>query len=530
MLNYDLNTFNNRTNNGNLNTYNPSYNNDTRAVLYIFTPRHIPDYIVRGFRYEFNSEFLNKADSLINNQFSKFSPGSGLRNVLLENTREFHRAVSPDAYGNIFEGRYFGDFYTFLLIIDNAPFEGRYNPTPLNNRILYGGYFVQEPIANPTGTRLIFNESCAMIFTHMTHLNMKYIHTSNGSILSAKPMYDLDIINPYESQQVSPDRLYLSRPEDIVSNVVLNGDTSVQYVTPGSSCIASNPNTIKVNTQIHNPKEQLNNIVTGLINTKVEYESGALNSISNVPGIMIDDDFTWNNSLQKNMAGDKIPDRMVGLDINSGQLFLGDVIKKYPILNHTTNIIEVPWDLNDSPMLADAANPVNIFSSLLMSSVPSVLSNFGISDAVFRYDSTDFNTNVITFNNSPVYELFLLETFTPEESQNSIRLRWEGALRYLEQCIFPIIIDQVGNFSAMIKYSSAKECAVQLNLPEFSNTINTGVVMNNALFGGFQSPMLVNQNLHNDNTEEFGTLSALVQNNNSISSTTFARNRYQLFN
>jgi dTDP-4-amino-4,6-dideoxygalactose transaminase len=82
--------------------------------------------------------------------------------------------------------------------------------------------------------------------------------------------------------------------------------------------------------------------------------------------------------------------------------------------------------------------------------------------------------------------------------------------------IFPIIINQVGNFSAMVKYSSAKECAVQLNLPDFTSVINDGVVMNNALFGGFQSPMVINSGLHHSNVEEFSTLSSLIRNSSSI--------------
>lgn len=528
MLNYDLNSFTNRTSNGNFENYNPSYNSDTRAVLYIFTPRQIPDYIVRGYRYVFNGDFYNKADEIVNRQMGQFNSELGLRTRLLENSKELHQAITPDAFGNRFEGRHFGDFYTFLLIIDNASFEGRYNPTPLNNRLLYGGYFTSEPIANPTGSRLIFNENCAMVFTHTTHLNMKNIYTNTGTILAARPMYDLDVINPFESQQVSPERIYLSRPEDIVSNVLVSSDSSVQYVTPEHSCIAANPEIVKVNTQLHNPKEQLNNIISGLIKTKVDYESGQLNSVGNIRGVMLEDDLTWNQSLQKNMGG-AIPDRLVGLDLRT-QMFLGDLIRKYPVLNYTTNIINAPWDLSDSPMLADASNPINIFSSLLMSSIPSILANFGISDAIFRYDSTDFNATISSFNATPKCELFMLETFTPEESQQSIRLRWEGALKFLEENIFPIIINQVGNFSAMVKYSSAKECAVQLNLPDFTSTINDGVVMNNALFGGFQSPMLVNQGLHSDNTEEFSALSSLIQNSSSISSVISANRRYELFN
>ena len=515
MLNFDLNSFNNRIGNGNTNNnFNPNYDNNTKAVLYIFSPREIPDYIVRGYKYSFDGSFYERADDIVNKQLNSFNSDMAIRNQLLEDSRELHQAITPDAFGNLFEGKRFNQFYTFLLIIDNASFEGRYNPKALQNRLLYGGYFTDEPVTQSIGGGLTFNESCAMIFTHTTQLNMKNIYTGSGTVLSARPMYDLDVINPYESMQVSPERIYLSRPEDVVSNVVINADSAMQYVADENTCIASNPNIVKVNTQLHNPKEQLNYIVSGLVKTKLDYETGQMNSVGNLRGVMLDDDLTWNQSLSKNM-GSAIPDRMMGLDLRT-QMFLGDLIYKYPILKYTTNVINVPWNLNDSPMLADASNPINIFSSLLMSSVPAILANFGISDAIFRYDSTDFNNTITTFNNRPMCEVFMLETFTPEESQDSIRIRWDGALKYLEENIFPIIINQVGNFSTMIKYSSAKECAVQLNLPDFTSVINDGVVMNNALFGGFQSPMVINSGLHHSNVEEFSTLSSLIRNSSSI--------------
>ena len=99
----------------------------------------------------------------------------------------------------------------------------------------------------------------------------------------------------------------------------------------------------------------------------------------------------------------------------------------------------------------------------------------------------------------------------PDENTDVTRRRWEQALSYLESIIFPIITNKVGNFSAIIKYSSAKECAVQLNLPDMTSTINDGIIMNNALFGGHQTPMVISSNLKNHNLSEFEGLSQVIQ-------------------
>ena len=151
-----------------------------------------------------------------------------------------------------------------------------------------------------------------------------------------------------------------------------------------------------------------------------------------------------------------------------------------------------------------------------------VMSSFGISDAMFRYDSVD-QSSYSMYDNHPVYELWELETFVPEESDNDIKTRWELALKHLEDYIFPIIIEQVGNFSAMIKYSSTKECGVQLNLLDVTDEINDGIIMSNSLFGGFQSPLVASEELKNKNTQE---LSGVVQYVNASTTASRINNIY----
>ena len=78
--------------------------------------------------------------------------------------------------------------------------------------------------------------------------------------------------------------------------------------------------------------------------------------------------------------------------------------------------------------------------------------------------------------------------------------------------IFPIIIEQAGNFSAMIKYSASKECAVQLNLIDMYNIINDGVAINNSLYSGLQSPIVGSANVRDANARELHGIVDLVNN------------------
>ena len=508
---YDINEFNNRTNNNSFNM-NTNYDVNARAVLYIFSPRQVPDYSVRGYCYNFDGDFVTKAADFIQNGVDK---GLALNNPtgnasILSKDGIFSRAIAPETCGSMFSGHYFDNYYTFVLVIDNATFEGRYNPTPLSNRLLYCGYFTDEPIGGKGTSRLFFNEKVAMIFTHFTHINIKNTYTANGLVSVARPMYDMDIVSPMESLQVSPTREYLSRPYDYATNIKVDAGNGLSYVSDERTWLGNKVLNEQISTKETDPTTQLNSILSGLIEAKLAHEYGDINSFTNLPGVQIQDDFTWTNAIHEKIKPTTIPDKLIGIDINKN-MFLGDLLAKYPILHQTTQYIDIPWNLNDSPMENSAPTAINIWSSLLMSTIPSVMSNHGISDAIFRYDSTNFNSTIISAYSEPMYEVFALESFMPGESTEMIRRRWDQALRYLESVIFPIIINNVGNFSAIIKYSSAKECAVQLNLPDMTSTINNGIIMNNALFGGHQTPMVISSNLKNHNLGEFEGLSQVIQ-------------------
>ena len=482
------------------------YDENTRATLYIFSPRQVPDVVVRSFVYDFTPEFSDEINTLVENTTL---PTNGLTGFnyraafKMPNSRFANKAIAPDAYGSRFAGSVFDQLPTWFLVLDNVPFEGRYNPVGLQNRLLYAGVFLDDPVVERPGGRLVFNEGAQAIPTHMTHLNVKNIYSPSGSILKVSPMRDIDIIHPEMTIQSSPERKYLVRPDDLVDGLTFDTE-DIQYYTPERSCLENFSAPTEVSTLLNNPREQLSTIVSGLAESVK-----SRNTIDKLPigmDVRMDDDFQFYNAFKQNLPKDTQPDRFIGLRINEG-ILLGDLIKKYPMLKDNTQVFHLPWKLPDDPMDGSSPNAINIWSSLLMSTVPAVMSSFGISDAMFRYDSVD-QSSYSMYDNHPVYELWELETFVPEESDNDIKTRWELALKHLEDYIFPIIIEQVGNFSAMIKYSSTKECGVQLNLLDATDEINNGIIMSNSLFGGFQSPLVASEELKNKNTQE---LSGVVQ-------------------
>lgn len=465
-----------------------TYSSAKQGTMYLFKPRQVPDVVVRPYQYDFNSNFINELIDVVDMSTRQISNpiGGNLSAVMkMTGSTNANRAIAPAATGEWFNGRQYGDLWTCMIILDNVSFEGRHNPIDQYNRLLYFGFCLDEPVVNIFGN-LSFNDGCAIMFTHVTQLDIKDVYGRNGRIVTSIPMADTDIVHPMNVLQASPNRQYFIRPQDLVVDNVYDSE-GYEYTVPGVGYLQNQQYAERVSTALNNPKEQLSNIVSGFAKS-----INSANTQTNFPfgpnGVEISDSVSFASNIRSHMASDHMADRYLGLPVHE-PIQLGDILGKYPILRDKTRIFEFPWQLQEQPMDNSAPTPINIWSSLLMSAVPSVFANYGISDATFRYDSVN-QTAMSIVDRKPVYEVYELYTFMSEDSQVSIREKWNRALQYLEDNIFPIIIDQVGNFSVMVRYSSSKECAVQLNLIDMYNTINDGIVMTNALYGGLQSPVV----------------------------------------
>ena len=507
---FSIDDFNNRIG---ANNNQPSVANGwsvrPNAVLYIFSPRQTPNVTVRNFEYNFTTAFTDELADVVDKAARS---GNGIvghnytDDFRMSNSVEANRSIAPCASGEMVYGNVYDSLYTWLLILDNASFEGRHNPSGLSNRLLYTGFFLEEPCTPSQFGGYVLNEKAMMLPTHLTYLDIKSVYSGFGSIVQSRPRADIDIVNPMATLQTSPTRDYLIRPSDIINENFIDGEGDIYY-TPERNYVGNMNDSIKLSTTLNNPKEHIKSIVSGLAKT-----SASRMMVDNLPmsvgvnPVAIDDDFSWVNSLRQNMAGEVLPDRFVGLNVNQNIMFC-DLIAKYPVLRETTQFVKVPWSLPEAPADDSAPTPINVWSSLLMSSVPSVFSSFGISDASFRYCSVNLNSSAFnTFNNSPMIEIYSLGVFVPQESQDTMKQRFFGALAYLEKNIFPIITTQSGNFDAIIRYDSAKECAVLLNLLDVYDTPNNDITVRNNLFGGLHSPLVGSGELKLHNANEFGNL------------------------
>ena len=472
------------------------YDNNQRAFIYFFTPRKVPDVTVRPYDYRFDGVFIDDIQRVVSGCYNDHVAsigGNSFQNAYMPGIDSANRAVVPNAHGQFFSGSYFDHMWTFLLVIDNAPLKGRVRTSPLNNRLIYTGFCMEEPAINQFsmigGSSTILNPNCLLIPTHFTQMNIKHIITPSGGVFSPILEQDTDIVHPdfVLSSNPNRDRTYLLRPEDVVNTSGVTPD-GYSYSVPELASIENRASTVTLDTITKSPKQHLHQLVSGMTKYLLDREaSNLVSSDVNDYNVYSFDPGTDYQRIKDNMTT-RVSDRILGIRLDQ-PIALADVLSEFPILNQNAQIIDIPFNFSEDPMSDIAANPINIYSSLINSSISAIFPRYGISDVMFRYAS--FNPLAISqFDAQSACQVFDIQTFMPGESSEVIQLRWKNALNHLEQHIFPIILANVGNFDVMISYRSSGECFCQLQLVDMTDTINDGKIMTNGLFGGLQTPLI----------------------------------------
>lgn len=473
------------------------------AIIWFISPRQIPNITIRPYTYQFDGDFLKDLTSVVDNAQTQAlgSLGGNYRPLaFMKGYHSANKAILPSATGLGFHGNYYSDLWTFIFMLDNPPIQGREYRASFSGRIIYSGFCLEEPVS-VLFNEPAYNENCPLLITHLTRLDIRELVGPSGSGLRIQPMEDTDIVNPQVVLQSSPNRQYYLRPEDLVESSGLMNDGN-SWDIPARTYIGNSSSIGHINTAAKSPKNQLSQIVSALSKTVVEgAESRYMNpSVAEVPAYMLDNSSTY-ECFKKNLVT-RLPDRIVGINVND-QLFLSELFGKYPNLRRTAQVVRIPNLLPDSPMDDSAPNPINVMTSLLVSSIPAVMSMYGVSDVQFRYASHDPSRQAIFIgDDSSVCQVFDIMSFVPNESTDIIKIRWNSALSHLEENIFPMIVDSFGNFDVMIQYRSAGECVVQLQLPDMMSAINDGRVYNNGACGGLQSPLIGDENTRTSNITE----------------------------
>jgi hypothetical protein len=170
------------------------------------------------------------------------------------------------------------------------------------------------------------------------------------------------------------------------------------------------------------------------------------------------------------------------------------------------NVVDQPYDTMIE--LANPGSPTkrNVMTSVLSSSLPPLLAEFGLADVSFRYNSwvkSDSLDTLVGVNDKGLFQLFNISSLY-QITQDRLNNSWNLLQKYLRNTVFPIILANAGEFDLMVHCSIAGTSLINLNLKD--ELPESGLVETNNLLGGLNSPLIGAQSVAQTNACELANV------------------------
>lgn len=453
-----------------------------KATLFLFTPRNRPDQWRRPYLYQFGGEMKMAVDETINRALR--GTANGMTTMML-NQPIARSAILPNAQGQLVTVSNLNDYWTFILIIDN---DNGVNPlgmaTSTPTRMLYSGWIMGEPVTkrNMTVDSWAHNPSAQLITTHHTTLCVHECIGPTQTYSQINTTGDFDYYDGNMMQQLTPtqEQLYDLQPSKIANNIC---DVEPNMFTVAPAPIKSNRTTTEISTDINRPTHHLQKVIGGLIDSvKLSDQANQMGSVDALSGgdVMM-------RSFELTLGGGTSNVVLNGLRPNQ-PFSMQDLDDRYGT-SLMVQVCETPKDATYE--LSDGQRPSarNVFTSVISSSLPSMLAQYGLADCAFRYNSAMRPNELFPDpNKQGVMEVYNFSSLYGATDQ-ALRLAWENFERELRMCLFPIIRSNAGEFDLTAWCSIAGCSLVNLNLLD-DMTVESGMQENSNLLGGMNTPFL----------------------------------------
>lgn len=474
--------------------------------LYLFSRRFVPNQARRSLIYDFNGLFRTKVMDHLSGQGTNFA--SRQVDALLTDPVA-RTAILPDSIGTHMDLHNFGDFWTFLLVVNNID---TYNSTlgtkQLPSCLMYSGWIMDEP-CSPSAEmagQYVFNNNCIFQISHFINMVGQQFVTQSGPKQMVDVNADFDYVNAHIAEQISGtgDVLYELTPSKLAGSTIVNTDnpftqlsTNMYDGKPAFSEIAistvpmkSNPDgSTEIPTELANPVSHLSHIVGSM--------REAVNFGIPDPGF---DVVTGPNAMVSNFAlTAKLGTAPLGMMIDPKRPYtFGELNGLFGNILDVC-VVRQPFSLEYG--VADAtvdATAKNIMSAVISSSMPSILTSIGISDIGFRYDGTVTDPNVSSQAPVPkgMFNLYRMGTLFPVSDQ-SYWLMWSRFQTNVRYSLLPIIQDALGAFNLNVHCSISGSTLIEI---ESLDSLNYGgYVETNNLLGGLNTTAMGNELVHQTN-------------------------------
>jgi hypothetical protein len=478
---------------------------DKHAVMYVFSPKRIADHYKRPIIYNFNGQFMEDVYETLSDGRSGGNPlTSGPIHPNLDRLYNLPSAKSvilPSAQGYNLQTSRLSDFWTFILIVDNDEYSLGFKNNQLRNRTLYYGYCLEEPI-NPhnLGNGNVVNMGAFLIVTHKSIINLNTTIGAYGPKTSQDTVSDVDAVPGQSLSTLTNESMVLMTPSNLRKMADALPDGSITSIIGTPDILQNKPKhdtySSNVNIPHQHTKKIINNVIRGIEDVGYDAYSGTLSehyrSAHGLPGEFGRDVVA--NQIDNQFYAETTNELYVGLPINE-PINMGILMRTYdPDIQPVYQDLASQFD--PIPQSYTSAN--NIFSSLIASAMPAILSNVGLMSLGFHYHSPYRNLQLLNA------ESFIVCT------QQELECRVRTAIRILERDLFDIIKANQGEFDLSCNCSCGGDSHIVLNL--LDSTPHQGIYQNNNVLGGINSQLIGDTNCTNSNIANLGNFINCIAN------------------
>ena len=469
------------------------------ARLYIFTPRQLPQQILRSHQYNFTPDFIDEMSN--SNNGLELLPNRFVRNG--------QPVICPIGNGIPVDLRTLNTMYSFVLIIDKA-MGSRFNNMSANGgtRQLLIGFIVasEEPYNRLT---LTVNPNAILNFTHSTMIRMLPEYGSNGMNNNLYLGNDTDYVNEMVAQQLPVDT-YLMTPQDLVSSEVgQNGET----INAADMCISNiklsgvngtSGQSKAVNSMLRSPVHHLSLICDALDSSVSQVrDAGAIKSNINLKSGWDDRD-NAKSYFKSNVPGSSTLTPAQGLSpatpisINNLDMMFHGTLSIHPY--------DIPVDSQWDIYPQEIVTVKNVMSSFASMTLAAITPTCGLAHIVFRYASW-IKGSVIETDTDRGWQIIDCSTIVNVINPNNQLAMLNNFKRLLEAQLFPTLKQVQGDFDIMAYVNIGGEVLVDLNFLDMNSSYkNVGFYETNARLGGMLSPMVADASVVANNSAALNSL------------------------
>lgn len=470
--------------------------NGKRAVLFIFSPRHIEDHYKRPLLYNFNMEFSENAANLLVGGNNK----RNLSQLLASNVS--NGAIVPSMTGIKFNTSMYSNQWSFLLIVTNDDVNPAIQQMNSGNRkCIYIGLFTDEPV-NPNTLNFVqptINPNSTLVITRKLILNrLNTFHATRGKIVKDDLMSDVE--NYYHDENIinqNDHKLFNIQPNNIIKKSMPDQNGGIALTDHnGFDSPLIDPEDSKLETVQNSPKKQLGIIGKALLSSLDYYD------YESIEQEMLDVDNNYSETLKENAEAFMNNNCFIlsdNIGLKNNRYSLGEIINRYnpdiyPIISPAkTGAQIIPQDVN---------SPTSIFSSLITATIPSFLTRVGLSGVSFMYNSY-----------YDAMKLLHIESLIPVED-SKLKFKWESLLKILKFELFQIIEASVGPFDLMVNSFINGSSYVRLQLLDESVLPSDYIFEENNTLGGITSPGIGNFDSFANNSRDLNNFINYVADKN----------------